>query len=69
MLSLLLFITGNIKEIFSLTDKRKGLKINLDHFNKSSNPLVKDIHSNANQRQNLPKLTPFNQQTLIEKSQ
>ncbi|KAL0278547.1 UNVERIFIED_CONTAM: hypothetical protein PYX00_000343 [Menopon gallinae] len=50
-------------------DKRKGLKINLDHFSKGPNPLVKDIHSNTNQRQNLPKLTPFNQQTLIEKSQ
>ncbi|KAK6643076.1 Dual specificity mitogen-activated protein kinase kinase 4 [Polyplax serrata] len=49
-------------------EKRKNLKMNLNHFNTPPNTLVKEINMPCNQRQNLPKIVPFNQQMLIEMS-
>lgn len=46
---------------------RLQLKMNLNQLiNTNSNPLVRD--DNRPSRQNLPKIIPFNQETLIEKS-
>lgn len=43
--------------------------MNLNHFNTPPKELsVKDMSLSGSQRQNLPKIVPFNQQVLIEKS-
>lgn len=51
-----------------LVEKRKNLKMNLNTFNIPPNNLMKDINVSCNQRQNLPKIVPFNQRLLIEMS-